>query len=172
METTTILYIILSLIIGGSITFVLKKNKRISELTSENASLLSKLSESENKVKKISQDSEKTIDDVKERYKTLLNETQEQCKKLDKQLKNALEGIVDESIKEQLAEVEQLKKKIIDLEEEIEEKEDDVSTLKKKIRNYCCPVKVLHGKKIRLKPSCRIPASFVTLLVAKKTVVT
>lgn len=135
METTTILYIILSLIIGGSITFVLKKNKRISELTSENASLLSKLSESENKVKKISQDSEKTIDDVKERYKTLLNETQEQCKKLDKQLKNALEGIMDESIKEQLAEVEQLKKKIIDLEEEIEEKEDDVSTLKKKIRN-------------------------------------
>lgn len=135
METTTILYIILSLIIGGSITFVLKKNKRISELTSENASLLSKLSESENKVKKISQDSEKTIDDVKERYKTLLNETQEQCKKLNKQLKNALEGIVDESIKEQLAEVEQLKKKIIDLEEEIEEKEDDVSTLKKKIRN-------------------------------------
>ena len=135
METTTILYIILSLIIGGSIIFVLKKNKRISELTSENASLLSKLSESENKVKKISQDSEKTIDDVKERYKTLLNETQEQCKKLDKQLKNALEGIMDESIKEQLAEVEQLKKKIIDLEEEIEEKEDDVSTLKKKIRN-------------------------------------
>lgn len=135
METTTILYIILSLIIGGSITFVLKKNKRISELTSENASLLSKLSESENKVKKISQDSEKTIDDVKERYKTLLNETQEQCKKLDKQLKNALEGIMDESIKEQLAEVEQLKKKIIDLEEEIEEKEDDVSILKKKIRN-------------------------------------
>lgn len=135
METTTILYIILSLIIGGSIIFVLKKNKRISELTSENASLLSKLSESENKVKKISQDSEKTIDDVKERYKTLLDETQEQCKKLDKQLKNALEGIVDESIKEQLAEVEQLKKKIIDLEEEIEEKEDDVSTLKKKIRN-------------------------------------
>ena len=80
METTTILYIILSLIIGGSIIFVLKKNKRISELTSENASLLSKLSESENKVKKISQDSEKTIDDVKERYKTLLDETQEQCK--------------------------------------------------------------------------------------------
>ena len=33
---------------------------------------------------------------------------------------------------------------------------------------YCCPVKVLQVKKIRLKPSCRIPASFVTLLVAKK----
>ena len=32
---------------------------------------------------------------------------------------------------------------------------------------YCCPVKVLHGKKIRLKLSCRISASFVTLLVAK-----
>ena len=33
---------------------------------------------------------------------------------------------------------------------------------------YCCPVKVLQDKKIRLKPSCRIPASFVTLLVTKK----
>ena len=37
---------------------------------------------------------------------------------------------------------------------------------------YCCPVKVLQVKKIRLKPSCRISASFVTLLVTKKTVVT
>ena len=35
------------------------------------------------------------------------------------------------------------------------------------VANYCCPVKVLQDKKIRLKPSCRIPASFVTLLVAK-----
>ena len=35
-------------------------------------------------------------------------------------------------------------------------------------QKYCCPVKVLQVKKIRLKPSCRIPASFVTLLVAKK----
>ena len=46
------------------------------------------------------------------------------------------------------------------------------SVLSKLKGKYCCPVKVLHGKKIRLKPSCRIPASFVTLLVAKKTVVT
>ena len=36
------------------------------------------------------------------------------------------------------------------------------------MEEYCCPVKVLHGKKIRLKPSCGISASFVTLLVAKK----
>ena len=43
---------------------------------------------------------------------------------------------------------------------------------KMKKKKYCCPVKVLQVKKIRLKPSCRIPASFVTLLVAKKTLVT
>ena len=33
---------------------------------------------------------------------------------------------------------------------------------------YCCPVKVLQ-KKIRLKPSCRISAYFVTLLVTKNS---
>ena len=37
---------------------------------------------------------------------------------------------------------------------------------------YCCPVKVFLMIKIRLKPSCRISASFVTLLVGKKTLVT
>jgi len=38
--------------------------------------------------------------------------------------------------------------------------------------NYCCPVRVFLRINIRLKPSCRISASFVILLVAKKTVVT
>ena len=37
---------------------------------------------------------------------------------------------------------------------------------------YCCPVKVFLMIKIRLKPSCRISASFVTLLVGKKILVT
>ena len=41
-----------------------------------------------------------------------------------------------------------------------------------KIKKYCCPVKVFLMIKIRLKPSCRISASFVTLLVGKKTLVT
>ena len=36
-------------------------------------------------------------------------------------------------------------------------------------KNYCCLVKVFLMIKIRLKPSCRISASFVTLLVGKKT---
>ena len=40
------------------------------------------------------------------------------------------------------------------------------------INNYCCPVKVFLMIKIRLKPSCRISASFVTLLVGKKILVT
>ena len=37
-------------------------------------------------------------------------------------------------------------------------------------QNYCCPVKVFLMIKIRLKTSCRISASFVTLLVGKKLV--
>ena len=50
----------------------------------------------------------------------------------------------------------------------VDERDKDASEEAYSILKYCCPVKVLHGKKIRLKPSCRISASFVTLLVAKK----
>lgn len=51
------------------------------------------------------------------------------------QLKSALDAKSDESIKEQLAAVEKLKRKIKDLEDDLEEKEEDVDNLKKKIRN-------------------------------------
>lgn len=142
MPLTTIIYIVIAFILGAIITFFLKKGGKnsendfcISELTKENSTLKSKLSEAESKVKSASHDSTKATDDVRVKYEALLKEANEQSKRLDKQLKNALEGKLDDSIKAQLANVEKLKKKIKDLEDDLEEKEDDVDDLKKKIRN-------------------------------------
>ena len=142
MDTITIIYIVIAFILGVIITFFLKKGGknnesdiRIAELTNENSNLKSKLSEAETKVKSASLDSTKAIDDIKVKYEALLKEANEQSEKLDKQLKNALEGKIDDSISDQIAEIEKLKKKIKDLEEDLEEKEDDVDDLKKKIRN-------------------------------------
>ena len=142
MEITTIIYIVIAFILGAIITFFLKKGGKsnekdllISELTNENSTLKTKLSEAETKVKSASLDSTKAIDDIKAKYDALLKEANEQSEKLDIQLKNALSGRLDDSIKDQSAEVEKLKKKIKDLEDDLEDKEDDVDDLKKKIRN-------------------------------------
>ena len=121
MEITTIIYSVVAFILGILITYIIKKrdnnsinNKRITELTTENESLKSQISVVENKVGSISSESAKKIDEVKVKYESLLNEANAQCKKLDNQLKFALDGKIDESIKEQLAEVEKMKNKIKD----------------------------------------------------------
>lgn len=142
MDTPSIVYVVIAFILGAIIAFFLKKggkndesNLRISELTNENSTLRSKLSEAESKVKLVPCDSSKAVDDIKAKYEALLKEANEQSEKLTVQLKSALVAKSDGSIKEQLAAVEKLKRKIKDLEDDLEEKEDDVDNLKKKIRN-------------------------------------
>ena len=142
MEITTIIYIVIAFVMGVIIAFFIKKagmndksDNRILELTSENSSLKAKLSDAESKAKSSSLDSTKEIDEIKAKYVALLKKANEQSEKLDKQLKDALSGKLDDSIKDQLAEVEKLKKKIKGLEDDLEDKEDDVDELKKKIRN-------------------------------------
>lgn len=137
MELTTIIYIILAFCMGIAITYIIicKKSsgnstndKRIAELTAKNESLKAS-------VASVNNASSQKIEDVKAKYEALLNEVKAQCNKLDAQLKNALDGKLDESIKEQLADVENFKKKIKNLEDEIEDYEDDISDLKKKLKN-------------------------------------
>lgn len=74
------------------------------------------------------------IDELKAKYETMLKEATSQTGKLEQQLKSALEGKLDDSIKEQLADAEKLKKKIKDLEDELEEAGDDLSDAKKKLK--------------------------------------
>lgn len=72
--------------------------------------------------------------DIESKYKELLSEAKAECKKLDEQLKNAISGNCDETVKAQLDEVVKLKKRITDLEDEIEDNEDDIDNYKKKLK--------------------------------------
>ena len=141
MEVSTSIYIIVAFLFGAVIAYILiKKGKnvatddsRIVELANENEDLKAKLLAAETLSKEKDLQANK-LDEMKAKYESLLNEANDQCSKLDEQLKLALEGKVDESIAEQLTAVEKLKKKVKELEEEIEENEDDLADLKKKIR--------------------------------------
>lgn len=140
MEVTTIIYIAIAFVIGVVVTCFFKKGSssdstQLSDLNSENESLKLKLAEAEKKAKTAEANSSSKVDEIKVKYETLLKETNAQVCKLDLQLKNALDGKLDDSIKEQLADAEKLRKKIKDLEEELEETEDDLSDVKKKLKN-------------------------------------
>lgn len=142
MEEKMILYIVGAFIVGVILTSILKKrtnvdscdSDRLSALENENAELKTKLSKASVSAENAS-DSSKEIDEIKAKYDKLLAEANEQCAKLDLQLKNVAEGKLDDTVKNQLAEAEKLKKKIKDLEDVIEENEDDISDFKKKLQN-------------------------------------
>lgn len=78
---------------------------------------------------------EQKADALESKYKSLLDEANKKIKDLDVQLKGVLDGNVDDNIKQQLAEITKLKKKIRELEDENEEFEDDLDSYKKKLKN-------------------------------------
>lgn len=138
MEVITIIYIAIAFVVGVVVTFFFKKGSssdrsQLSKLNSENEELKLKLSEAEEKAKSADAISSSETDKIKAKYEALLKDTNAQVNKLDQQLKSALEGNLDDSIKEQLADAEKLKKKIKDLEDELEDAEDDLSDAKKKL---------------------------------------
>ena len=147
MDIITIIYIAAAFIIGVLITAILKKGKSsgiskeyLALVEEEKSKIEKRLSDTEREkaliAKKLADaPSAESFDNIKKKYEKLLDEAKSQCAELDKRLKNALDGKIDEDIKEQLAEADKLKNKIKDLEEEIEDNEDDISNLKKKVRN-------------------------------------
>ncbi|WP_315086436.1 dynamin family protein [Bacteroides heparinolyticus] len=135
IDVPTTIMLLLAFTAGTIIALIIKKGKKKPEISqqieilmAEKESLLSKLSSIDN-------ESNIKVSEIKKQYELLLQEANLQYEKLDKQLKNALDGIIDDSIKKQLAEVEELKKKIKGLEEELEENEEDLSELKKRVKN-------------------------------------
>ena len=137
MDTTMLICIIIDIIIIAIFLWVYFSNKssssNTSQLETENEELKKKLAET---VKKVVDNSELEgkIEKIESKYQALLKEANDQCEQLDKQLQNAIDGKLDDTVKEQLAQTEKLKKTIEDLEKEIEDNEDDISNLKKKVR--------------------------------------
>lgn len=138
MDSTIIIYIIVDIIIAVFIWLYYSgqssNSKTLaSQLKVENESLKNKLAETEKK-RNNNVDYKNELEKIELKYKALLKEANEQCAQLDEQLKNAIDGKIDNSFKEQLAQTEKLKKEIKDLKEEIEENEDDISNLKNKLQ--------------------------------------
>lgn len=110
------------------------KDAQLAQLSDENKELKTKLAEIEEKIIVAESKTTDKVNEIKAEYESLLKEATNQVKILDQQLKNAIDGNLDDSIKKQLADAEKLKKKIKDLEDELEEAEDDLSDAKKKLK--------------------------------------
>ena len=143
MNTTSIILIFVAFILGAGLAYFMKKGKpnheideAMNKLKSENEQLVQKIEVQKNElIQKIHSANEETVmkaAELKQKYEKLLNEANDQCQVLDKKLKIAMEGKIDESVKEQLEEAEKVKKKLKNLEDEIEEIEDERDSFKKK----------------------------------------
>ena len=108
------------------------------ENRSEKETLQQQLKERHNDVVALQQqlnESESKAQDIKQRYEKKLAGAKERERELEEKLKAVIEGGADEAIRQQLAEVDKLKKKIKKLENENEEFEDDLDACKKKLKN-------------------------------------
>lgn len=132
MDAMTIIYIVVALILGATISyFLLKKNvqtKAVSEDSAKQEELIQKYEQQ-------LQENTKKGNELKEKYERLLAEANDKITKLDEQLGEAVNGNLDEAVKKRLAELDKLKKEIKNLEDEIEEYEDDLKDVKKKLKN-------------------------------------
>jgi len=150
MTATAIICSIIALLVGAAVSYFFIKWKHstsndqyISHLAAENSSLKSRLAIAESKSAISVSESSKTFEESRARYEALLKEANERCTQLDQKLQDAIEGRLDDTVKEQLAEAADLKKRLRDLEEEIEENEDDMADIKRKLRNKDIDIEVL-----------------------------
>ncbi|MBQ0074183.1 MAG: dynamin family protein [Prevotella sp.] len=138
MDTTTIIYIVVAAVVGiilGKMFFSKgSSDTDVQEVATSSEDKSDEYKKQISDVKAKLADAEKKAKDIKVKYEGLLNEANSKAKELDEQLKAALEGHIDDSIKEKLADVEKLKKKIKQLEDENEEFEDDLDSYKKKLK--------------------------------------
>ena len=110
----------------------LKQEKQLSEARSK----IQELEQALAKAKSTSTIDDSQLKNQKEKYEALLAEANAQIKKLDEQLSKAIEGKIDDSVKTQLEQVESLKKKIKDLEDDLDEAQDDADNYKKKWKQW------------------------------------
>jgi len=160
MEIKCFIYIGIALLLGVILGFLLNRKKSDSDKTqleskhkeldesvieplrstadrleTENKELKQKLSEAlASRTRDLSSDSEDRVRAIESKYKALLEEANQQCLQLDQQLKDAVRGEVSiSSAQEQSALVAELKKKISDFEDDLEDREEKIEDLKEKL---------------------------------------
>ena len=130
MDGNTLIFIAIAILIGIAIGWAVFGRKKGVDPT-----VLEESRNEKDALQQLLKESESRVQGIKEKYEQLLSEAKEQSKALDEKLKAVIEGGTDEAIRQQLAEVDKLKKKIKSLEDENEEFEDDLDACKKKLKN-------------------------------------
>ena len=138
MDLTTIIIVVVAALIGAAITYFLFpktiKDTKVLEDETETKEIPVKDNYLKEEYEKQLHDAEDKAEQIKIKYEKLLAESRSQIDDLNKQIKECLNGNIDESVKVKLSDVEKLNKKIKDLEEELEENEENLQSYKKKLR--------------------------------------
>ena len=158
MDTISIILIIAAALIGAVVTYFVVKGKQpnMTELQKNS----SKVEEAENQVlqlisqkeeteKMLSEANEKTekLAAQKQHAEKLLSEAKEKIDSLDSQLKAAMsDGKIDPAVMTKFADTEKLKKKIKELEGELEEAEDDLADTEKKLKSKTAELSEVNQK--------------------------
>lgn len=147
--TEWIIVLIVGVIIAAVVGFFLGKKQRaqitptidveqqcaVAEKSLNNIDLESKFKDKYAKMLEEAQTSSlQKAQEIESKYKKLLADAKVETLKLNEQLQTAISGNCDEAVKAQLQNVEKLKRRISDLEDEIEDNEDDIDNYKNKLK--------------------------------------
>lgn len=124
MEITTILIGVLCLVAGIALSYFLFSDKK---------KLAEKENEYEAEKNNLLAEMEKQKQELSAKYDALLNDSTKQQEELKERLQNVINGHVNEEIKSQLEEAIKLKKEVKNLQDDIDDYEDTISSIKKKL---------------------------------------
>lgn len=141
MDFITIIIVVVAALIGAVITYFLFPRAIKDSKTFGNDETETRIKETpleDNHLKeeytRLLQEAENKAEQIKSKYEELLAESRAQIDDLNRQIKECLNGNIDESVQGKLSDVEKLNRKIKSLEEELEENEEDLQIYKKKLR--------------------------------------
>ena len=126
MDVMLIVYIVIAAVIGAGVAWLLVRNSKKAEVQK----LLDEKKRLEAEAEKLKADAEA----LQESYCKQLKEAERQTEKLEQQLRQMLDGKVDDVVQAQLADVDQLKEKIKSLKSEINDLNNEYDDLEEQLK--------------------------------------
>ena len=125
MDVMLIVYIVIAAIIGAGVAWLLVRNKNKAEVQ--------KLLDEKNRLEAESEKLKVDAAALQESYSKQLEEAEQQTKSLEQQLRQMLDGKVDDVVQAQLADIDQLKAKIKSLKNKIDDLNDENDELQEQL---------------------------------------
>lgn len=144
MELTGIIIVVALFVIGILIGWIIwgrkasSDNTAINEAESKSEILEATLAEKTKSLLQAQEEAKtlgKKVKDIKDQYAVLQEENKKRLEDLESQLQNVTEGKIDVVVKNKLAQLDELRKKVKSLEDDVDDLEDDVDNYKKKLKN-------------------------------------